>query len=373
MKNSRNSSKTSCLKMKMNKAGLFLTAAFLLVACGTSSTQTDNQADPNLIAPHNEVAKQGTNFKFIVLGDTPYSKSDEEMLAKATPIIRQGLDSGTYPFVVHVGDYKGGKAPCVAQYDEAQRKLIDALSPIFYTPGDNEWTDCDRNINEATGELYSDLDRLETVRNLFFATDDPAHAAFGTQSQVGMRENKTWVYDSVRFATVHIAGTNHGRDWVTGDSLESAKAAAEERERYNLEWINGVFDRAESEQAEAVILTGHADMNDIKGKPADVMCNTVAKDNKNPCDAYTDFRKTIQKRSLSYGKPVLLMYGDTEAYTLRQKFSGEEAPNLWLFNAPGDTGPGYGVNDVAEVHVDLSATPPFTAKGLLTGKLPKTR
>ena len=36
------------------------------------------------------------SFSFIVIGDTPYNKADEEMLVEALPVIK----AGNYPFVI---------------------------------------------------------------------------------------------------------------------------------------------------------------------------------------------------------------------------------------------------------------------------------
>ena len=118
-----------------------------LSACATPDESADEEASAQ------------DAFSFVVIGDTPYNAADEAMLAEALPKIKEGA----YPFVIHIGDYKGGRAPCTDEHDMRHRALIEELKPIpvFYTPGDNEWTDCDRNEDPATGKLYSDLDRLE--------------------------------------------------------------------------------------------------------------------------------------------------------------------------------------------------------------------
>ena len=78
-----------------------------------------------------------------------------------------------------------------------------------YTPGDNDWTDCDRFNLSA---LYDELERLNYLRQLFFHQD--AHQLTrdipGLIRQEGFIENALWKIDPVVFATLHIPGTNNG-------------------------------------------------------------------------------------------------------------------------------------------------------------------
>ena len=61
-----------------------------------------------------------------------------------------------------------GRRPCTDDYFAMIRGALRHASttPLVYTPGDNEWTDCHRANNGA----YDPLERLATVRETFFAT-----------------------------------------------------------------------------------------------------------------------------------------------------------------------------------------------------------
>ena len=320
-------------------------------------------------------------FSFIVVGDTPYGPEDEAMLAEALPLIK----ASRTPFVVHLGDYKGGSAPCTDDHDEAFAKLVEDLKPIpvFFTPGDNEWTDCDRNINEETGRYYSDLDRLEKIRTLFFSEPPGAPDAMQYRRQEALVENATWTHEGVRFATVHVVGTNNGRNWVVGDSLLRAAEAVAARDAANLDWIQQVFRAARGENARAVIIAMQADPVAIWPRAKGVSCDSpdmdaVRADGEQYCDGFFETRLRLRNEALDYGGPVLVMHGDTAPFTLNQDFLSEGAPNLWRFNAAGDAGIGrtglpYGLRDVAFVTVDPSAQAPLSAIGLLTGKKPKEK
>ena len=343
--------------------------AVLLVSLSAACAQSSiDDTAPQTLPP------QGLSF--VVFGDTPYGDVDYPMLEKAV----SATHSLDVPFVIHVGDYKGGGAPCTPDHDAFHLSLIASLQPmpVFYTPGDNEWTDCDRFKDKATGKRTSDLDRLEIVREMFFAEPVVVPVAFSYKRQPELVENASWVFDDVQFITLHVTGTNNGRDWVTGDPLERAQAAVDQRDGANRDWLAQTFDAAMAAGARAVVIAMQADMTDIEDKPDDVMCADVAPSDKHPCDGFTVLRAQIRDLAIEFGKPVLVIHGDTAPFTLNQEFSGEEAPNLWRLNAAGDAGIGrtgfpYGKRDVTLVTIDLEAEEVFSARGLLTGDIPAAK
>jgi hypothetical protein len=344
------------------KKALALVYCIGLAACSTEYAATDNAPPPD------------GAFSFVVIGDIPYSTEDENLLAEAVPLIK----AGDYPFVIHVGDYKGGKTPCTTEHDDRFQALIDALAPtpVIYTPGDNEWTDCDRNKDETTGKPHSDLARLAVVRERFFAEPPLTPKAFEFERQSSQVENASWRHDGIRFATLHVVATANGRDWVTGDPLDAAKAAIEAREAANLDWLAHVVDLAKEEKASALVVAMQADpVADSQDANAE-RCVGVS-DHEESCDAFIDLRIALKDAATTFGGPVLLIHGDSAPFTLDQTFSGDEAANLWRLNAAGDAGVGiagdfYGTRDVTLVVVDTKGAPPFTARGLVTGKTPKT-
>ena len=85
--------------------GLIVAQALLLVAC-TNPTKIETGF---------------VGFSFIVMGDTPYSDDDITMLNNAIPLI----NDSDYPFVIHIGDYKGGGAECTDDHDLRQLVLIE--------------------------------------------------------------------------------------------------------------------------------------------------------------------------------------------------------------------------------------------------------
>lgn len=310
-----------------------------------------------------------SGFSFIVIGDTPYTPADDVMLSKAIPAVI----SDNPPFIIHIGDYKGGGSPCTAFHDDKHGKMLAELSPIpvVYTPGDNEWTDCDRNLSPATGRPYSELARLNLIRARIAGNTPKTSQAPTIERQKTQTENATWTYKGVRFLTVSVAGTNNGRDQVLGDPVANAGEAADMRDIANLSWIEQAFQTALRENARAVILALHADITNVSRKTEDEICpKGAASENKVSCDAHTKIRFLIRDSALAFQKPVLVIHGDTSPFTLNQSFAGEDAPNLWRLNAAGDAGPGYGLVDITRVSFDSRRPQPFSANGMMTSTRP---
>ncbi|MEM9878460.1 MAG: hypothetical protein AAF862_04185 [Pseudomonadota bacterium] len=335
----------------------------VIAACAQPST--DMLSAETALKP---TLKEGVSFSFIVIGDTPYSPQDDAMLEQALPRMR--LIKA--PFAVHLGDYKGGGEVCSSALDDKQRRIVRSLAPkaVFYTPGDNEWTDCDRAINPLTQRPYSELERLNFVREDMLFDTSKAPPELEAEQQNRQRENASWAYQNVRFLTLHIVGTNNGFDEVTGDDLTRATDLIMARQAANLEWLKHGFERAAKEAAAAVIIIMHADPTNINAGGQGRDCITATAKAEQPCDAFLGFRKALRGHARVFKKPVLLIHGDTGPFTFDKHLAGQGAENLWRLNAAGDAGPGYGVRDVTKVEVSLGAAPPFRATGLLSGAAP---
>lgn len=341
--------------------GALLAALSLLALAGCASGGLKNQ--PSRAA--------NPALSFFVIGDAPYGPEDEAMLVSALPLIKAVRPD----FVVHVGDFKAGRAPCDGSQDDAFAALIADLAPIplFYTPGDNEWTDCDRNNDPATGAPYSELGRLDVVRARFFSAPPPGADRFAWRNQDGYPENATWKDRNVRFATLHVVGTADGWGYVDGDPLDLATAAARTRGAAATAWLREAASTAKAESAEALIVAMQADPTEtrnFKGTP----CAEAVSDAYR-CDAFLSLRQAFRDAAAAYGGPILVIHGDTEPFTLDQDFLDGGATNLWRLNAAGDagvdaSGKPYGVRDVTEVVITPGADAPFAAKGLLTGAVP---
>ncbi|MBS1212706.1 MAG: hypothetical protein H6R26_1323, partial [Proteobacteria bacterium] len=94
-------------------------------------------------------------------GDLPYSAAQAAGVAN----LIEDMNSQRLAFSVHDGDLKSGGSECKDAVYTAALGYFDSLkAPAMFTPGDNDWTDCDRN------RAYNSLAQLDKERQLFFNT-----------------------------------------------------------------------------------------------------------------------------------------------------------------------------------------------------------
>lgn len=168
--------------------------------------------------------------------------------------------------------------------------------PLVYTPGDNEWTDCQRPV---WGD-YDPRERLTVLRKMFF----PGRQSLGRtpitlerQADISSRhtrmvENVRWQIRGVLFATAHVVGSNNG---LRGDDVAA-----------NAEWIGALFELARTECATAVVLAFQAAPYLLYGLG----------------DGFRRTLDSIETGAAAYGGPVLVVHGDGHVYTRDNPFYG---------------------------------------------------
>lgn len=297
-------------------------------------------------------ARSEQPVKFLMIGDLPYvedkDNTQEDYLRDTIkPRINQN-----FPFVIHIGDFKGSSETCDndtirERFDQAMR-----LSPglVFFTPGDNDWTDCDEY---KLSERYFEAERLDFLISLIQASRPKPPQVWNFKTQPRYPENARWMYKNVLFATVHVVGTNNGRksihtNWNNNRwNKESLRMypSGEEWEDYALErviardhanefWILKTFLEAERINADAVVLAMHGDIvknTDHFGKS----CERGMK----KCDAFMALRKQLVTLASRFNElPVLIAHGSTNPFCLSNPAfkGGGRAKNLWRLNILGD-------------------------------------
>lgn len=338
-----------------------------------------------IILAGKEVSAEPTK-KFAVFGDMPY-EADVEGGIKDSDVLRQQIYPGIRArddilFTIHLGDIGRPNDACTTDFRERTKEEwsqyfyadIGRIKPVYYTPGDNDWTDCSRDpVNIHPLESWAEL------RSIFFDNDlnQGRHISQVSQvhSQSSQRENKRWVdkrlaHDGyVLFTTVHFVGsqnghveTFNGRAW----GLEKSRLnnEADRRERNGLDWLDQSITLAQDSESRirAIVIAAHVDPFaplELPNRPN-----------------YPPFRSCLQKpfysplcRKLeSFNNlriPVLFVHGDTNAYCLDQPMPG--APNVWRLNAPGD----FTEIDAHVVEIDRTDYEyPFKVRGLLSNLPP---
>jgi len=144
------------------------------------------------------------------MGDMPYNKAEKQFIeSQIAPAIKHLNPQ----FLIHYGDLLPGHgAECSDKTLLNSRDQIFSLNRYrtFYTPGDNDWTDCDR---ESSIVRYDELDRLKFLRKIFYQNPNKNFTKNidNIIHQNGLVENAIWNINNVHFSTIHLVSTNNGR------------------------------------------------------------------------------------------------------------------------------------------------------------------
>jgi len=295
--------------------------------------------------------------QFVVISDMPYTDMEYALLEHPDGAIAKAIKALNPSVLIHLGDFKKSRLSCSDELYKDSYRQIAHLNPhkTVFTPGDNDWTDCDRFMLSTR---HDELERLDYLRQLFFHQDPQQLTKDipGLIRQEGFIENAFWRIGPIVFATLHIPGTNNGRKEILRSDVQAALDEADYRDQSNEKWLQQLFAAAES--AQAVVIAFHADMFDFDhDQPA---CSA---ENRTDCDGYRMLRELIKNYSLQFKKPVLAIHGDTLPYCLHQPYT--LIPNLWRLNVPGD----YKYIDASQILFDPeNKAMPFTVTGLLDQK-----
>jgi hypothetical protein len=241
-------------------------------------------------------------FEFVVFGDMPYTTQNVDRDQAFIRLIA-AINAVQPAFSIHVGDIKSGSTRCDdATFEKIKAYFMTFQQPLVYTPGDNDWTDCHRTSNGA----FDPLERLEKLRALFFpqATSlGKQTLALTRQSDVSaftkMVENARWAHNGLLFVTVHVVGSNNNLRQNRDAALEFSA-----RNQANLAWLSEAFAFARTERLQGIVLAMHAELN-FQAKHGDG-------------SGFKDTLDALSRHAAEFGKPVLIMHGDSHAYTVDQ-------------------------------------------------------
>ena len=270
-------------------------------------------------------------FAVAFMGDAPYYIWEDIQFRR---VLRQ-LDDSELAAVVSVGDMFW--RPCSDEMYNKHFAYFESLRhPVIYTPGDNEWADC----HEPRVGGYEPLDRLATIRRVFFA--DPTRSLGGRQIELASQgagsafdefvENVRWQQGGVVFATVHLIGGMNGglpfpgRTGADDDEARRRTAAA-------AAWVREAFLTARQDSAAGVVIITHAN---VPGFP-------------DPDDperrALEPFVTAFEREAAAFAGPVVFVHGDWHEYTVDKPFvgaaSGESLDNVTRVQVPGSPTVGW--------------------------------
>ncbi|MGJ0391566.1 MAG: hypothetical protein ACR650_02205 [Methylocystis sp.] len=314
-----------------------LSAAFLAAICAAQT--------PALADDHNDDRDDGRKTSIAVFGDWPYSQM---LLDNGKLLIDSINNDADVSLVLHVGDIHSGSMPCTSAgilppistsnpgWNQSVFSVFQQLrAPVVYTPGDNEWTDCHKSKEKSAGDP---LKELASVRSLFFSK--PGRTLGLTEKQVLTQaqnfdpnyptdaqyvENVMWRQNAVVFVTVNMPGSNNdGLPWSTFENLSARSTESANRTGAAMRWLKAAFDAAAKSHARGVVIGLQADMWD----PAQLVAGGDG------LNGYTDFVKTLASLSISFGRPVLLINGDSHLYGSDQPLADPSSATGQIHHAP---------------------------------------
>jgi len=279
-----------------------------------------------LILSLNAFANQKNSISFLAIGDTPYTKEElHDLKNKIIP----AMQKSNYPFVVVYGDILSGRESCTNELLITRLNTFYNIkkSRVFYTPGDNDWTDCDRSNKNKP---FSEIERLNYIR-AFIASHKPyLPKKWKYKRQKELIENASWFYKGIQFATLHMVSTNNARTQILKDDKNKALDEVDYRDKKNLQWLNSTFKDAKENNAQAVIFISQADITKSKAK------NSCTKQNRTNCNPFKNFNNHLRQKAKQFQKPILFLHGDSNPYCFDKKFGKDMASNLWRLNSWGD-------------------------------------
>ena len=314
-------------------------------------------------------------------GDLPYSAVQAD---PGVPNLIADMNASKLDFTVHDGDLKAGNGPsakppsvnCDDSLYQTALGWFDSLEgAAMFTPGDNDWTDCDRPSNGG----FDSLGRLELERKLFFGSPyslgsqplkqevqsgpNEPKCLGGTNAAshpTDCVENRRWTVKGVTYATVNVQGS-------CNNLCDTAPNAAEEaaRNTADIQWLNETFKEAADNGFAGVMIVMQADpgFDLTDGTRAPLRDpKTLAETDGQP-DGFQTYLQALRDDTTAFQKPVVLVYGDSHYFRIDKPLLDEQGRRLENFTRVETFGDNSanGLNDVhwVKVLVDPSSRDVF--------------
>ena len=312
-----------------------------------------------------EGKRNDRNFEYQIglWGDLPYN---DVQATTGVPNLIADMNSQDLAFTVHDGDLKAGNqvsgsvtpTTCANALYQQGLDYLNALDkPAMFTPGDNDWTDCDRASNGG----FNSLERLDYERQLFFRTSNSlgkhtlkqqvqtdALCLGSSGTNVPCVENRRWTVKKVTYVTVNIQGScNNLCDTAPNPAEYAARNAAD------IAWLKAAFDEAKARDSAAVMVIGQADpgFDQSDGTRAPLRDpKTLAETDafSGAQDGFQAFLTELRNQTIAFAKPVVYVHGDSHYFRVDKPLldsSGRRLENFTRVETFGDNA-ANGNNDV---------------------------
>ncbi len=234
-------------------------------------------------------AAQAETWRFALIGDTPYSDRERREL----PLMLHDIAAEHPSFIIHAGDIKSSSSKCSDEIFLDRHALFNnSTVPFIYTPGDNEWMDCEHLV----AGHFSQLERLRKLREIFFAeplslgkTRIPVE-----QQSAAYPENLRWRLGPVVFVTLNVPGPNNNFGMAQKASPEFLA-----RNPAVIDWLKQGFSSARRAKSAGIVIV-------MQGNPG-LKHFTAGFGH----SGYRQLVEILRQETISFPGQVLLVHGDT--------------------------------------------------------------
>lgn len=274
-------------------------------------------------------------------GDLPYSNTQA---TTGVPNLIDDMNRQKLAFSVHDGDLKAGSnSPCDdALYEQSLEYFNTLEAPAMFTPGDNDWTDCDRTNNGG----YNSLERLNYEREVFFSTPySLGKHPIRQDVQTAYVENRRWTVGKVTYATLNVQGSCNNLCDTAPDPVEYA-----DRNAANIEWMRETFANAKENGSVAVMFISQADpgWDQSDNTRAPLRDPKTLKETDGQSDGYQEFLLALRDEVIAFERPVAYVHGDSHYFRVDKPFvntKGQRIENFTRVETFGNNA-SNGTNDV---------------------------
>jgi hypothetical protein len=389
-------------KSVMASAAVLALTALAFTVPGTlhGDNGKGNAYGKNKDYPYGANQQSSRAYSIGLWGDLPYSAEQAAVL----PNLIADMNSQNLAFTAHDGDLRQGSgSPNCADgsiYTNAAMYFGSLHAPAIFTPGDNDWTDCDRKSLGADGR--NSLQELQDERTFFFGTPytlgqtqfrqevqaTPLCKGFGsansnsgassdvTQTQtatytdVPCVENRRWIVGTVMYATINIQGSCNNLCDDYPDPVENAA-----RNAAGIQWMKDTFATAVAQNCVAVMFITQADpgfnQDSSQGGPLRNPA-TLAETDGLP-DGFQTFLLALRAQVIAFKKPVAYVHGDSHYFRVDKPLldgAGKRVTNFTRVETFGDHQPTLGDVNWLKVNVDPSSREVFSYQPQIVNRDP---
>ncbi len=329
------------LKLLFN-AFAVLTFAFVTMGAATANDDDDDRNDGA--------------YAIGLWGDLPYESATSNVQTTiGVPNLIADMNAHRLKFTVHNGDLKAGSVvQCTdALYYQSLDFFNTLRAPAMFTPGDNDWTDCDRPANGG----FNSRERLDRERQILFSTPysfgqrrlrqevQTEKLCLGIDGLVPCVENRRWSIGQVMYVTLNVPGSCNNLCDTNPDPAEFAA-----RNAANIKWLQETFSKAKARNAIAVMIIAQANPGWDQSDPtrAPVRNPTTLAEPVSATDGYKEYLQALRTEVIAFRKPVAYVHGDSHYFRVDKPFldaSGRRLENFTRVETFGNNVQN-GTNDV---------------------------